>query len=426
MNTDPTVTICIPSYNHARFLERAVTSVLDQTYANLECLVFDDGSTDDSREIVRSLQMNDSRVRLLSHEDGRNHGIAATLNGAYRNALGLYVAHLAADDTIQPDCVERQVAVLRSDPGLDFVYGRVEMLDADGRSTGIYGGFAAESMFEHDKTTDPLEALLLHNYIQSPTVLMRSALFATVGGFEDRTYYTDWEMWIRLMARGARFAFVEGGPLVRCRPGAYGAEFDLPRRLDLFRTLSAKVSAVGGRLEEPRIHALIRLQAALQAVQLDEESEARDWIRSAFVVDPSLRADGDYLFWLVGPLLRHRLDGVDQGKDAQWVETLAALDSAVDDVVSAGARAGSLPCWVVEAARAEMTPPAVERLSWAVIGNEIELGGSRLRPKMLGIGLVLALRSPRLLRDSSFVKVLLCTAGLWRLAVQVRGSIARG
>jgi hypothetical protein len=426
MNGDPTVTICIPSYNHARFLEGAVTSVLGQTYTNLECLVFDDGSTDDSREIVRSLQMKDSRVRLLSHEDGQNHGIAATLNGAYRNALGLYVAHLAADDTIQPDSVERQVALLRSDPDLDFVYGRVEMLDADGRSTGIYGGFAAESMFEHDKTTDPLQALLLHNYIQSPTVLMRSALFETVGGFEDRTYYTDWEMWIRLMARGARFAFVEGGPLVMCRPGAYGAEFDLPRRLDLFRTLSAKVSAVGGRLEEPRIRALICLQAALQAIQLEEENEARDWIRSAFVADPGLRAEGGYLFWLVGPLLRQRLRDAEQTTDGRWIDTLAGLNATVGEVISAGARAGSLPCWVVEAARAEMTPGALERLSWAVIGNEIELGGSRLSPKMLGVGLARALRSPRLLRDSSFLKVLLCTAGLWPLAVRARGSISRG
>ena len=414
------MTVCIPSYNHVQFLPGAIESVLAQSYANVECLVFDDGSTDGSWDIAHGYAVREERVRVLSHEGRRNSGITDTLNAAYAQARGEYVAGLAADDVLTPDSVERRLSVFRFDPGVGFVYGRIEMLDAEGHPTERYGGVSPEAICRFDDTEDPLQALLLHNYVPGPAVMLRKDLLERMGGYSKDVYYNDWELWIRLLVQGARPAFVDGAALVNCRPGAYGDEADLPRRLDLFRALGVKEASIGGRLREDRIRALVRLQHALEAAQLGYREEAQEAIGRALEVDSNLRDDSDYLFWWLGPLQRRRLPGAGEGQGARWLEMLARRDESVAGLVSAGARAGHFGCWAVEAAATELSEAALETLRWAVVSNELELAGPRLRPRMLGACLARALRRPALLRERWFAKTLLCCAGAWSLAAWIR------
>jgi Glycosyl transferase family 2 len=413
----PLVTVCIPSYNHAPLLPRAVESVLGQTYGNLECLIFDDGSTDGSRDLAFDFEHRDKRVRVASHEKGANRGITATVNAAYAQARGDYVAALAADDVFVEDSIGRRMTVMRSCQGIDFVYGRMEMLDADGRPTGQYGGVSPEAICGFDRTSDRLHALLLHHYIPMPTLLVRSELFARVDGMTDGVYYNDWELCIKFLAHGAQPGFVGGEPLVRCMPGAYGDEYDWPRRLEMFRALSGDAQTIGGRLTEPRVRALIALQHALHAAQLGEESEAREALGSAFGVDPGLRKDVDFLFWWLGPLQRRRLpDGDPAAAEGGWAQRLASPARAISE----GARAGSFPCWAIEAVQTELSAGALESVRWAVIGNELELAGARPRPRAFGACVVNAMRRPELLRDRWFGKALLCAAGIWPVAARAR------
>jgi glycosyltransferase involved in cell wall biosynthesis len=420
VKTEPRVTICIPSYNHGRFLRGAVESVLAQTYPNLECLIFDDGSSDDSRRIADDIQSRDTRVRVLSHDDRGNHGIAATLNAAFAAARGAYVGNLAADDVLLPDSVVRRMDAVIADPTIDLVYGRIEMLDSGGRPTGVYGGVSPEAMCGFDATEDPLQALMLHDYIPSPTVLMRLDLFTDSGGFSEDVYYNDWELWLRVVARGARLAFIDGAPLVGCRPGAYGDEADLPRRLELYTALADEGRALGQRFCEPRIRALVRLQQSLEAAQLGRMDEARGAIDSAFHVDPMLSGDVDYLLWWLAPLRRRRLPGLGAPSGASWVEAASKTGIDAARAVAEGARAGYFVCWAIEAVADKLSEPAVDRVRWAAIGDELELTGSRFRPGVLLAGLTLALRAPRLLRERRFVKVLLCAGGVWPVAARIR------
>lgn len=106
----PIVTVVIPAYNAARFIGHALQSTLDQTYDRLEIVVVDDGSGDQTAQIVQSYAAKDARVTLLRQ---RNQGVAAARNRAIRSSSGTFIAPLDADDVWHPEKIERQLESAR-------------------------------------------------------------------------------------------------------------------------------------------------------------------------------------------------------------------------------------------------------------------------------------------------------------------------
>lgn len=103
---EPLVSVIVPVHNGSRFVRQSLASALEQTYDNIEVVVVDDGSTDDTRQIVRSIADQDSRVRLLCQS---NQGVAAARNRAIRDSEGQFIAPLDADDLWFTRKLERQV-----------------------------------------------------------------------------------------------------------------------------------------------------------------------------------------------------------------------------------------------------------------------------------------------------------------------------
>lgn len=133
MNTsaNPLVTVIIPAYNAAVTLDETLRSVRGQTYKNLEILVIDDGSTDDTASIATRHARADNRVRLISQA---NAGVAAARNNALRQAKGEWVAPVDADDLWHPEKIARQVAVmLAASSRVALVYNWFAQIDADSR-----------------------------------------------------------------------------------------------------------------------------------------------------------------------------------------------------------------------------------------------------------------------------------------------------
>jgi len=130
---EPLVTIGIPFFNPGEVFRNAVKSVFSQTYTNWELLLVDDGSTDGSLEIARSIR--DSRVRVIS--DGRNLGLPTRLNQINQLAVGKYIARMDADDLMHPDRIARQVRFLRENPDIDVVGTGVFFLDERGIPKGV-------------------------------------------------------------------------------------------------------------------------------------------------------------------------------------------------------------------------------------------------------------------------------------------------
>ena len=127
-HAQPLVTVIIASYNHAPYIEQSIQSVLDQTYPNIELLVVDDGSTDDSVARIQRLQAAhgfDFRVQ-------QNQGLTNTLNGAIARAKGSLIVPFGSDDIMKPDRIAVQVEYMDGKPEVGICAGNIELIDAQG------------------------------------------------------------------------------------------------------------------------------------------------------------------------------------------------------------------------------------------------------------------------------------------------------
>ncbi len=198
-NRTPSVSVVIPTHNRAGLLARSIESVLAQTFPDLECIVVDDGSTDNTAEVVRGFQ--DPRVRLVTLPT--NCGLSRARNEGIRAARGEFVAFLDDDDEWLPRKLDMQVARLREadDPRATVVYCRCYVHDAlTGRTTqtsGVYEG----DIFGH---------LLRGWHPPTPSLFMvkRSSLLE-VGGFDEGLPCAqDYDLWLRLAEASNHFAAV--------------------------------------------------------------------------------------------------------------------------------------------------------------------------------------------------------------------------
>lgn len=129
----PTVSIIIPTYNRARLVGRAIQSALDQTYQDFEVIVIDDGSTDNTEEIVKSI--NDPRIRYVRHSE--NRGGSAARNTGIKVAHGEYIAFLDSDDEWLPEKLQHQLKILReADEEVGLVYSGFVRVYPDGKVKG--------------------------------------------------------------------------------------------------------------------------------------------------------------------------------------------------------------------------------------------------------------------------------------------------
>jgi glycosyltransferase involved in cell wall biosynthesis len=194
------VSVVIPTYNYARFLGEAIQSVLDQTYKDLEIIVVDDGSTDNTGEVVSSF--TDARVKYLRQE---NRGVAAAQNTGIKASHGEYISILGSDDLYLPQNLEDKVKVLDSHPDIGLVYSDAYLLD---KNTGTTLGKLWRSpkgphpWFDPDRATrQPLKEILYRGcFIMPQASMMRRQVFAKVGYFDESLpTYEDWDLIIRIL-----------------------------------------------------------------------------------------------------------------------------------------------------------------------------------------------------------------------------------
>jgi glycosyltransferase involved in cell wall biosynthesis len=144
----PTVSVIIPVYNMADFIEAAITSVVEGYYDDLEVIVVNDGSTDETEQVVRQFlnpgsDRYDERVHYLSQP---NQGKPAAVNRGMEAMSGTYLALLDADDKLPPDSLTRRVDALRENPSADMVIGGFEVVG--GSSTGTLGKRSSPSFLD--------------------------------------------------------------------------------------------------------------------------------------------------------------------------------------------------------------------------------------------------------------------------------------
>jgi glycosyltransferase involved in cell wall biosynthesis len=194
----PVVSVIMPCWNRERFVADAIRSVLAQTLAELELIVVDDGSTDNSRDVVASFR--DRQVRCLHRE---HRGISAALNAGLAAAQGRYIARLDSDDVWLPEMLATQVAALEAHPEAGLAYSRAECMDIHWTPLGMSWGYPLRYPGE------TFRSMVYNDCTCNITVVCRRECFARVGGY-DETLATseDLDMWLRV-ARHYSFVFTD-------------------------------------------------------------------------------------------------------------------------------------------------------------------------------------------------------------------------
>lgn len=167
LKNNPLVSVIIPCYNAEKYVESAVRSIMNQFYKNLEIIVTDDCSTDDTLEILQNLAKEDSRIKLYKNE--ANLRIVKTLNNMILQANGKYIARMDADDFSLPERIEKQVLFLEQNSDFSFCGTNVYKIDENRK---IVGKSVLPETFEDNKLF-----LKFYSTFYHPTVIFRSDVY---------------------------------------------------------------------------------------------------------------------------------------------------------------------------------------------------------------------------------------------------------
>jgi glycosyltransferase involved in cell wall biosynthesis len=201
------VSIVLASRNYGRYLPQAIGSVREQTFGDWECIVVDDGSTDDSMHVLGDLAAVEPRVRVFSQARA---GVSAARNAALDRASGEFIQFLDADDLLHPGKLETHVHALRQHSHLDGVLGPTAPFgDGEGPPPGWRDRSVAPADASVERELD-LETLLIANPMTIEAPIVRRSTIQRIGGFDERLrLMEDWDLWLRCVIDGGRFAFFD-------------------------------------------------------------------------------------------------------------------------------------------------------------------------------------------------------------------------
>ncbi len=289
----PLVSVVIPTHNRAPLVIRAIASVLGQTFADLECIVVDDGSTDNTGEVVRGIA--DGRLLYLKNEVAA--GAPASRNRGLRQAQGRYIALLDDDDEWLPEKLEKQLRLFDSAPE------RVGLVHS-----GFYHVSAASNAIV--LTYEPVHRgavyaeLLKGCILGSPTPLIKRECFKQAGGFDESLPgCQDWDMWLRI-ARICEFDFIPE-PLAKHYIHGMQISASLDAKIDARSRLLSKHAADIGKY--PRIHYAHLKALAILYFLKGESSRGRRFLLEAVRTCPAQVTGYIHLLLSIMPPLHRRI-----------------------------------------------------------------------------------------------------------------------
>lgn len=187
---NPLVTVFIPVYNCEKYIRKCLDSIINQTYKNLEILIIDDGSTDNSVSIIE--QYNDSRIRLL--KNNCNKGIPYTRNRGIEEMNGKYLAIMDADDIAFKHRIKKQVSFMEKNTNILAL----------GTFYEFYRGIFSKKVKEYKTSEEIKIGLLFQSQLANPTVMIRNTVFSEYGikYNEDCFVAQDYELWTQIVKVG--------------------------------------------------------------------------------------------------------------------------------------------------------------------------------------------------------------------------------
>ena len=189
-NNSPKVSIILPTYNRAHIIEKAIQSVLNQTYQDFEIIIIDDGSKDDTKKIIRGFQEKDNRIKYIRFEE--NKGAAAARNAGIKMSKGEYITFQDSDDEWVIDKLEKQMKIIETSSENIVVYCGFWRIDGDEKT------YIPDIKISNREGNIHKE-LLKRNFIGTPSILLLKKNLEKIGMFDENlSRLQDWDLVIRL------------------------------------------------------------------------------------------------------------------------------------------------------------------------------------------------------------------------------------
>ena len=199
MNT-PAVSVVLPAYNCGRWLGLAIESVLQQTFADFEIIIVNDGSTDNTEQIIHSF--NDQRINYVKNE--KNEGLIYSLNKAIDSSRGKYIARMDSDDICRPERLAKKKLFLDQNEDITVVASTVILINDQGENT------VAWPLDQQTITPGQIKrAILKQNCVVHPTVMMRSEVIKELKYKSYQKNIEDYDLWLRMLSRGHKIAKIK-------------------------------------------------------------------------------------------------------------------------------------------------------------------------------------------------------------------------
>lgn len=315
-----TVSVIIPAYNQGVYLEQAINSALEQTLPDLEVIVVDDGSTDDTAEVAR--RFSDERVRYIYQE---NRGLSGARNTGIRNSSGEWVTFLDSDDVNLPEKHAILMKLFETQPELGLVVGTCVIIDQNGEQLGKPAAVSLPA----DTTR-----LLLWNPMHVGSVMVRRQWLERVGPFDETLRaYEDWDLYLRLARLECRMGWTQTLvakyrfhtlQMTRERERMTRASFAV-----LDKVFSDPETPENWLALKDQAYSSAHLRAAIQSYRIQDWAGGASELDRAIALDPELAANN-------GRLLAQRLSAVaDSPKIAEKLEFLEAVYSALPESLDA-------------------------------------------------------------------------------------------
>ncbi len=187
------VSIVMPVYNTAPYLRQAIDSILQQTFADFEFIIINDGSTDETEEIVSGY--GDNRIKYMKNE--KNSGLVNTLNKGLEQALGKYIARMDGDDIALPQRLERQYSYLQLHREVDVLACVVQLINEKGNSIGFWDDD------KNNTTPERIRSFMsVNNCIAHPGVMAKAELLKQYRYNPDQKQAEDYDLWLRILSDG--------------------------------------------------------------------------------------------------------------------------------------------------------------------------------------------------------------------------------
>lgn len=226
------ISIITASYNYAKYIEETINSVINQSYADWELIIVDDGSSDNSVEIIKKYCQKDERIKFFQHANAENKGLKETLLLGLKNATGDWVAFLESDDVFEPDNLLKKVEIAQKHPEVALIFNDVEYVYDDKNLSKTVNSL----METHKKLfSQSFPRNMRNDFYVDNMILTFSCVMVKTEAIKNADFNTpndarlDWWLWVHLAYNNKFYYIDEKLTRWRLHPDSYIQKNKLPR-----------------------------------------------------------------------------------------------------------------------------------------------------------------------------------------------------